>query len=208
MAERTKTDMGAALRSGAPMLLAGFTIVLSGALLTISAGPETEPARWLAGLLPSPRTWSARADKTVDRLSPTTNAVRESAVADVRRAPARAELRLRLAYADYAGGRFAESGAALADSYALSPIDDRIARWRLPLVLRLWTELDPSVRRSAMAEFRTLWRREPLRPWLASLAESAGPPSARLALALALQTLSSPGRLRREAMRPPPAPEQ
>ena len=55
------------------------------------------------------------------------------------------------------GGRLTPPAArALERSYEFTPVDLRVARWRLRFAFDHWSEISPEVRASAMAELRSL----------------------------------------------------
>jgi hypothetical protein len=83
------------------------------------------------------------------------------------------------------GGRLTPAAvAALETSYRFTPVDIRVARWRLRFAFEHWTELSPPLRRAAEAEVRSLSAIPENRDALRPLAREIAAPGGRLAFHL------------------------
>jgi hypothetical protein len=100
-------------------------------------------------------------------------------------------LRLAAIEADAApSGRLSPAAiAALDASYRFTPVDIRVARWRLRFAFDHWTQLPPALRRAAEAEVRSLSATPENRDALRPLAREIAAPGGRLAFHLLFSQL-------------------
>jgi len=95
--------------------------------------------------------------------------------------PARAETFARLAYIDVLrNGALTQTGAqALQDSYLAAPYAEQsLRRWRLEFTLGLWSQIDPSLRSTALSEANVAARVWSERVWMVAMAERMPGPAA------------------------------
>lgn len=119
--------------------------------------------------------------------------------------PARALVRRQLGYSPFdpagwlrlaaletaaGGGRLTpQARLALERSYRFTPVDIRVARWRLRFAFDHWIELDPGLRKSAETELRSLCAATSNLEVLRSLSGEVSAPAGRLALSLLLDQI-------------------